>query len=585
MKLLKAVVIVFLYLLAAVSGEAAQTMAFLRDDAVMVCGLQLEKPQKVCESYDFDISPDGRFLAYVTDDRLACIDIAQKKVRRFNSIPNNRLHTIRWSPDGKKIVFNYFMESGRSFWQIAVVNADDTGFRILTDKVSHSDLFNPTWDPSGNTVYCHNLNNIYAVDTTGNNKVLATATFSDQVASYVMSSADAVELSSDSRFVLFSGAVDEVIPDLNDAVSAVFVHEIATGRTTRLTPKGICAINPRWISRDEIAFEGFGAKDIKIVKHKGADDESVIKRRVYRVKADGTGMKPLIENAGRPSFSTVAPILPASTASGGDDLIMQIRKIEARLKARAGVYVRDTTTGKIWSYKSDERFPMCSTFKTLVCAALLYRVDKGEDRLDRLVTINRQDIASYSPVTEKHVGGRMKLFDLCAATMKVSDNTAANLILDAIGGPASLTAFLRMTGDEITRLDRRETDLNEGMPGDVRDTTTPAAMAGTVEKLILGKVLSPKSRQQLKNWMIANEVAGKLVRAGVPADWIVADRSGAGGHGSRAVVAIMWPPQAGPIIAAIYLTETEASFDERNTAIAEIGRAISRTIANKKVSW
>lgn len=277
--------------------------------------------------------------------------------------------------------------------------------------------------------------------------------------------------------------------------------------------------------------------------------------------------------------SAAAPVLSSSTVSGdGDEMISQIRKIEARLKARAGVYARDTTTGKTWSYKSDERFPMCSTFKTLACAALLYRVDKGEDRLDRLIPISRQDIVSYSPVTELKVGSSMPLLDLCAATMKLSDNTAANLILDAIGGPASLTAFIRMTGDEITRLDRRETDLNEGTPGDARDTTTPLAMARTVEKLVLGEILSPESRQQLKNWMIANEVADKLVRAGVPADWTVADRSGAGGNGSRAIVAIMWPPNAGPIIAAIYLTETAASFDERNAAIAEISRAVARSV-------
>ena len=261
-----------------------------------------------------------------------------------------------------------------------------------------------------------------------------------------------------------------------------------------------------------------------------------------------------------------------------------VQNIEARLKARAGVFIHEPESGVSWPYKAEERFPMCSTFKTLACAALLYRVDKGEESLDRLVPINQQHIASYSPVTEQHVGGSMSLFDLCAATLKTSDNTASNLSLDAIGGPASLTAFIRMTGDLTTRLDRRETELNEGKPGDARDTTTPSAMAGTFEKLVLGEILSPESRQQLKNWMIANEVAGKLIRAGVPADWIVADRSGAGGHGSRAIVAIMWPPKAGPIVATIYLTETAASFDERNAAIAEIGSAISRAIAKKVVA-
>ncbi|WP_406857698.1 class A beta-lactamase [Alsobacter sp. KACC 23698] len=250
------------------------------------------------------------------------------------------------------------------------------------------------------------------------------------------------------------------------------------------------------------------------------------------------------------------------------------------MKARVGVMVSEVGTDRRWAYRQDERFPMASTFKAFACAALLARVDAGERRLDDRVAVRSSDLVSYAPVTEKHVGGTMSLAEICAAATGVSDNTAANLILDAIGGPAGLTAFMRKIGDADTRLDRRETELNEGTPGDLRDTTTPAAAAESFRKLVLGDVLSAGSRRQLQEWLVANQVAGPLLRASLPQGWRIADRSGAGGHGTRNVLAVLWPPRGLPIVSAIYLSETDASMDARNAAIAEIGRAMIRVVGS-----
>ena len=262
-----------------------------------------------------------------------------------------------------------------------------------------------------------------------------------------------------------------------------------------------------------------------------------------------------------------------------DRLIETVRAVEERLNARVGVYVYDEETGRRWTYNADDRFPMASTFKSLACAALLAQVDLGEERLDRVVTFGESDLVPYSPVTKERVGADgMSLGEVCHATMTMSDNTAANLVMGAIGGPDRLTAFIRSTGDTATRLDRWETDLNEATPGDPRDTTTPKAMARTLRRLVFEEVLSLDSRAQLKDWLKGNQVSDALFRAGVPDDWTVGDRTGAGGYGTRAIAAILWPPGRQPVIATVYMTETGASFDVRNAAIAEIGGAIAAAV-------
>ncbi|MEO1145459.1 MAG: class A beta-lactamase [Cyanobacteria bacterium J06638_22] len=285
--------------------------------------------------------------------------------------------------------------------------------------------------------------------------------------------------------------------------------------------------------------------------------------------------------------SQPSSVSSASTQAADDNaspeasnaLLETISQIEERLDARVGVAVYDKETGQSWEYHADDRFAMASTFKTLACATMLSRVDAGQEQLDRVIPFDERDLVTYSPVTETRVDSEgMSLFELCQATLSLSDNTAANLILEAVDGPQGVTEFLRSIGDDITQLDRWEPEVNEAIPGDERDTTTPNAMAMTIEKLVLGDVLSPESRQQLEDWLRGNEVGDALLRAGVPEDWQVADRTGAGDNGLRANVAVIWPPEREPVIATVYIAETNASFDDRNAAIAEIGTAIAEAV-------
>lgn len=253
-----------------------------------------------------------------------------------------------------------------------------------------------------------------------------------------------------------------------------------------------------------------------------------------------------------------------------------IAEIERRLGARLGVAMRDTASGAEARYRADERFPITSTFKFLAAAAVLARVDAGVESLDRRLRFARSDLVTYSPATEKHAEGEgMTIADICDAAITLSDNTAGNLLLAAIGGPEGLTRYARSLGDEITRLDRIETDLNEARPGDVRDTTSPGAMLGNLEKLLLGETLSAASRAGLANWMLANRTGATRLRAGAPSGWRVGDKTGAGGNGTNNDIAILWPPGGKPILIAAYLTECARSVEERDAALADVARVLT----------
>ncbi len=261
-------------------------------------------------------------------------------------------------------------------------------------------------------------------------------------------------------------------------------------------------------------------------------------------------------------------------AKADKDLGSALAALEKRIDARLGVAVLDTATGRSWGHRTDERFPMCSTFKALLCGAVLARVDEGKERLDRRVRYTAGDLVTYSPTTKERVGTGMTMAEICEAAMTLSDNTAANLILDSLGGPAALTAFVRTLGDSVTRLDRRETELNTAIPGDPRDTTTPAAMAGNLQVLAVGNRLSAVSRDQFNVWMVATKTGDARLRAGLPKDWRVGDKTGTGDYGTANDVAVIWPPGRKPLVVSVYVTQTKASLDDRNAVIAEVGRLV-----------
>lgn len=250
----------------------------------------------------------------------------------------------------------------------------------------------------------------------------------------------------------------------------------------------------------------------------------------------------------------------------------QLAALERRHGGRLGVSVMDIESGQRAGHRADERFPMCSTFKFLAAAQVLARVDRGEERLDRRIAFGRGDLVAYSPVTERHADEGMTLAELCHAAVTVSDNTAGNLLLASFGGPAGLTAFARSLGDEATRLDRIETELNEAIPGDPRDTTTPAAMLDDMRVLLLGDALSPASRAQLSEWLIATTTGGQRLRAGLPADWRVGDKTGTSNNGVTNDIAIAWPPGRAPLLVAGYFAESSIPQEQRNAVLAEVGR-------------
>lgn len=266
----------------------------------------------------------------------------------------------------------------------------------------------------------------------------------------------------------------------------------------------------------------------------------------------------------------------ASAFAAGLDrrtFIAEMQRIERDVKGRLGVVVRDAGLHRQMGYRALERFPMCSTFKLLAVALVLRRVDEGKEKLDRRISIKPNDVITYSPAIEKRAGQDMAIAELCEAAITLSDNGAANLLLASFGGPPAITAFARALGDGVTQLDRNEPTLNEATPDDPRDTTTPTAMARTIRHLVLGNALKPASKAQLTQWLVGNKTGDTRLRAQLPAGWRVGDKTGTGEHGSTNDVGVLWPPQGAPIIVTAYLTETSASPEQRNAAIAAVGKA------------
>ncbi len=250
--------------------------------------------------------------------------------------------------------------------------------------------------------------------------------------------------------------------------------------------------------------------------------------------------------------------------------------IEARLGGRIGVAALEPRSGRRVGWRQDERFPMCSTFKLLAVAALLARVDDGQERLDRFVRYGPRDLLPGSGRTTAHVkDGGMPMAELCAAAIQVSDNTAANVILASIDGPAGYTRFCRGIGDPVTRLDRTEPALNSSVPGDPRDTTSPAAMARSLSAVLVGPVLTPSSRAQLNAWIDGTETGQARLKAGLPPGWTLGHKTGTGARGSTNDIGILKPPSGPPLLAAVYFTGSAAKDEAREAAIAEAGAAIA----------
>lgn len=242
---------------------------------------------------------------------------------------------------------------------------------------------------------------------------------------------------------------------------------------------------------------------------------------------------------------------------------------------RLGVAILDIATGARFAYRGDERFPLCSTFKLPLAAAVLHRVDRGQDRLSRRIRVTPRDLLGNSPFSKQRIGSDASVGELCRAAIVFSDNSAANLLLPSIGGPVGLTRFIRALGDPVTRLDRDEPALGAGVPGDPRDTTSPAAMTGLVRRILLTGLLAAPSRKQLEDCLVATRTGAHRLRAGLPDGWRVGDKTGTGNNGSNNDVAILWPPRRAPLIVASYLAESRRSGADQDATHVHVARAIA----------
>ncbi|WP_435575388.1 class A beta-lactamase [Burkholderia cenocepacia] len=236
-----------------------------------------------------------------------------------------------------------------------------------------------------------------------------------------------------------------------------------------------------------------------------------------------------------------------------------------------------SASGRVIEHRAGERFPFCSTFKAMLSAAVLAQSVERPGLLQQRVTYTKADLVNYSPVSEKHVGAGMTVAALCEATIQYSDNSAANLLMKLIGGPSAVTAYARSIGDDAFRLDRWETELNTALPGDPRDTTTPAAMAASIRVLTLGDALPAAQRAQLVAWLRGNKVGDKRIRAGVPAGWAVGDKTGTGDYGTTNDAGVIWPTSRAPIVLAVYYTQTRADARAKDDVIASVARIVAQT--------
>ena len=280
-----------------------------------------------------------------------------------------------------------------------------------------------------------------------------------------------------------------------------------------------------------------------------------------------------------------AAFVSGAGAAGRADATL--KRIRERIGGRLGVHALDSQSGKRWGIDADSRYAMASTFKLPLAAALLWQVDRKAFTLDHTLAVAKKDLLPNSPAVEAKLGAgadAMTIRELCGAVVTQSDNAAANVLLNGIGGPSALTTFFRAAGDETSRLDRTEPGLNSNLPGDERDTTTPRAMVDLMLRTFTQDVLSIPSRALLIDWMIASRTGLDRVRAGLPRSWNPGDKTGTGENGAFNDLVVAYPPQRRPVFVAVYMSESKLGVKELAAAHADIGTLVAKVFAETKTS-
>jgi beta-lactamase class A len=280
---------------------------------------------------------------------------------------------------------------------------------------------------------------------------------------------------------------------------------------------------------------------------------------------------------------SVSQSAAAQSIAAKEEFESRISTLEDKNGGRLGVAVVSSTGRQLLATRENEQFAMCSTFKALLGAAVLARVDARRESLDRAIGYKASDLLEYAPITKEHLGaGSMSIAELNQASIQYSDNTAANLLLEVIGGPAALTHFLRSLGDNTTRLDRNEPSLNTNLAGDERDTSTPFAMAETLQKLMLGETLTLTSKEQLKVWMFGNTTGDARLKSGFDKNWLIGDKTGTCQNGANNDVAIVFPRGLPPFTIAVFYSGSQAESEVKNAVIAEVARIAADVLVKYK---
>ncbi|MGW3150947.1 class A beta-lactamase [Streptomyces sp. NPDC001177] len=285
------------------------------------------------------------------------------------------------------------------------------------------------------------------------------------------------------------------------------------------------------------------------------------------------------------ALAVVLPSAGEAFAQGMDDdeIAERLRALEQAHSARLGVFAHDTATGRTVLYRADELFPMCSTFKTTAVAAVLRDLDCDGEFLAKRIRYTDKDVtkSGYAPITglPDNLANGMTVADLCAAAISYSDNTAANLLLRELGGPSAVTHFCRSIGNEVTRLDRWEPELNSAEPERMTDTSSPRALGRTYARLVLGNALEARDRERLTGWLLGNTTGGNRLRAGLPKDWTVADKTGTGGYGTTNDVGISWPPGRGPVVMTVLSTKHASAASSDEPLVADTAALLAAALA------
>lgn len=277
------------------------------------------------------------------------------------------------------------------------------------------------------------------------------------------------------------------------------------------------------------------------------------------------------------SRRTVLAAMPQFVAwsAVAQDSFSALQAYEQQTGGRVGVYALNTATGAELKWRADERFVMCSTVKASIAACVLARVDRGRDDLARMISFSEKDLEDYAPAARKRLGeGRMSVADMCAGAVEMSDSTCANMLLASVGGPGGLTEFWRSIGDAASRLDHKEPELNRSPPGNPEDTTTPAAMATNLRRLVLGDALTPVSREHLIGWMKRCQTGAKRLRAGLPSAWLVGDKTGANLKDAAGDIAVAWTSERRPVVIAAYTQGGTPSPAQIDAVFKFIGQSI-----------